>query len=189
MKTFNTFQELMDYVPNCIICGKQLELFLRGKLRGDPIDKQLNFHLKIKNGNIIGKNKNYSFTINPIDNQIIDGQEVVSNLLGNWFMFVSKKCSTCHCIINTQHCVNIKNYMISNYKKLPPLTLKNEEIFYTRKREKATSIYQRYNDNGVLIQSIISINYKKINIPYINLNHFKTLDHLNERLSTILTFS
>lgn len=189
MKIFNTLQELTDYVPNCIICGKQLELHLNGNVTViNAPRKYLHFRLKIKEELFLGKNKNYSFTINPIDNTIINGQATINDIIRNWF-YVFKKCYTCQFEIIAKYIgPTPENYMVGNFKNLPPLTLDTESLFYTRKREKSVSIRQVHLDNETIQTSII-INNKRINPLYIDFNKFKNLNHLNERLSTILTFS
>lgn len=193
MKTFKTFQELFDYVPNCIICGKIMEIHLDGRVEQKSLivnkwdtTNQIHFHLKIKNDSLIGNNKKFSFTINPIDNTIINGQETIVNLMGNW-VTVYKTCRTCRCNIITKFTGNI----IKKIKKFPPLTLMNEEIYFTRSQEKTVSINQSYYDDSTLlgIRTSIVINNKQVKSLYIDFNKYKDLKHLNERLSTILVFS
>jgi len=198
MKVFSNFQELMDYVPNCIICGKVMEIHLKGYIRAESLvtskwwyQDTYHFRLKLKDESLTGKCKNRIIAINPIDNTIILGQDTVSQLLANWIT-VSKKCYTCRCEITAKyHGVNLKNYTVTNFKNFPPLTLQNEEIYYTRKREKSVGINQVYNDDSSLlgVSTSIIVGYKPTKSLYIDFNRFKNLKQLNERISTILTFS
>lgn len=197
MKTFETLQELIDYVPNCIICGKQLMIHLYGNVKTDLslsgyyFSPSQHFHLKMKDNLLIGKNKNYSITINPKNNSIISNQELFDNLVLSWIS-VTKKCNTCRCIIKTRY----NDDIIVNNKKFPKLTLTNEDLWFTRKREKSVSISQSYYDNSLLgIRVYIIINNKIISDPtnvgmplFINFDQFKNLNSLNKRISTILTF-
>lgn len=178
----------MDYVPHCLICGKQLELHLHGRIyrANDNVayhKSALHFRLKSKDEYLIGNNKKHSFAINPLDNEISSGKDTVNDLLVNRVM-VNKKCYTCYFSIVTEH----PGSKLVNYKKFPPLTLKNEEIYFTRKRGKPVSIYQNYHDDSTLRTNIV-IDRRTVPSIYMDFSKFKNLDHLNERISTILTFS
>jgi hypothetical protein len=193
MKTFKTFQELIDYVPNCIICGKLMEIHLDGRVKQESLVVNIwktidpiHFHLKMKDGFIVGNNKKISFTITSSNNVIINGQEHIDNLMVNWIT-VYKTCRTCRFNIITKWTGDI----VKNIKNFPPLTLTNEEIYFTRNKEKIVSINQSYYDDSTLlgIRTSIVINNKSVKPLYIDFNHFKNLDQLNARLSNILVFS
>lgn len=184
MKIFKSFQELIDYVPNCLICGKQLELHLNGRVT----TSKLHFRLKIKDNQIIGKNKNYLININPADNQIILGQEIVNELLHS-YVTVIKKCYTCRCIITTTYNGAALETYAKSYKTFPHLTLYREEMYFTRANNKRVNISQIYYNSGLSNINQITVDNKPIKPIYINFNQFKNLDHLNQRLSTMLTFS
>lgn len=193
MKVFSSFKELMDYVPNCIICGKLLQIHLKGSIRVIKTNvgnenwtlEKIHFHLKMKDELLVGNYKKHSIAINPIDNKIVLGLGIIQHLLISW-TWVSKKCSTCRCEVTSKFIGNNKDF-----DKFPPLTLTNEELSFTRKREKAISIAQNYYadppPSGV--RTFILINNKPIKPLYIDFNQFKNLDHLNKRLSTMLVFS
>jgi len=193
MKIFKTLQELIDYVPNCIVCGKVMDIYLRGSIKVAPILpftlwtlSNITLQLRMKDNIFVGNNKQNSVAINPIDNDIILGAEFINHLAINWLL-VYKKCRTCRCKVTTK----FTGPTIKNWKKFPPLTLTGEELCFTRKREKPTVILQNYyeNSSSLGVQTHIVINCKPVNSLYLDLNKFKNLDHLNERLSTILTFS
>lgn len=184
MKVFSNFKELIDYVPNCLICGKQLGVHLFGCYAFH----NLRFSLKVKDGALVGKYKDRAIAINITDNSIILGQDTINQLMTNW-VTVYKKCSTCRCTITTQYAVGYGGTgIIKKHKNFPSLTLKSEEIHFTRKRNKLVSIAQTYYD-APAISTFILINNKTVNPLYMDFNKFKNLNHLNERLSTILTFS
>lgn len=195
MKVFSNFKELIDYIPNCIICGKQLDLHLNGRIEQKSLItnkwntiNHIHFRLKLKDGYLVGKHKEHSFTINTLDNHIISGKDTVSALL-RAHPTVNKKCYTCHFVITTESpSITVANYMISNYKNFPPLTLKSEEIYFTRKREKPVSINQIYFEDAIT-QTRIIVGHKPVRSVYIDFNKIKDLNHLNSKLSTILTFS
>ncbi len=193
MKVFSNLQELIDYVPNCIVCGKVMDIYLKGSIKVAPILpfilwtlNSITFQLKMKDNLLVGRNKKNSIAINPIDNDIIAGEEFINHLASNWIT-VYKKCRTCRCEVIAK----ITGSIIKNLKKFPALTLTGEEICFTRKNEKSVRILQNYyeDSSSLGVKTYIRINNKDVNPFYLDFNKFKNLKHLNERLSTILTFS
>jgi hypothetical protein len=140
----------------------------------------------MKDSTLVGRNKKNSIAINPVDNNIIEGEQFINHLATNW-LTVYKKCRTCRCEVVAR----FTGSTIKNLKKFPPVTLAAEEICYTRKNEKPVRILQNYyeDSSSLGVQTYMRINHKDVNSFYLDFNKFKNLDHLNERLSTILTFS
>lgn len=193
MKVFSNLQELIDYVPNCIVCGKVMDIYLKGSIKVPPILpfilwtlNNITFQLKMKDNLLVGRNKKTSIAINPVNNNIIEGEEFINHLASNWIT-VYKKCRTCRCEVVAKFTGSI----IKNLKNFPPLTLAGEEICFTRKNEKPVRILQNYYEDPskMGVQTYVMINNKPVNSFYVDFNKFKNLKHLNERLSTILTFS
>lgn len=186
MKTFQNFQELIDYVPSCLICGKEMEIHFDGQLSWNHRE-QVHFKFQIKDGLLYSrKHKKYSVIIDPKTNLILEGVDLVNKLMTNW-MSVYKTCWTCKFRIGTQ-------YNKGNLKKqdtFPPLTLVSEELSYTLKRGKAVDIHQTYYDDSSLlgIRVWITVNHRPVKSLFVDFNKFKDLDQLNKRLSTIMTFS
>ena len=193
MRNFKTFQELIDYVPNCIICGKEMEIHLDGQISPTLPSKQwygresVHLVLQPKEGLLRSKkHKKYTLIINPFDNHIIDGQDLVNRLMVNWIS-VYKKCWTCRFSVYTGY----RKGHTKKHEKFPYLTLGNEELYYMLRRGKSVGIHQQYYDDSALlgIRTHITVAGKPVKSMYIDFNKFKDLDQLNKRLATILTFS
>lgn len=193
MKIFKSLQELIDYVPNCIICGKEMEIHVDGQLVPSLPAKQwygrepVHLSLQLKEGKLRSKkHKKYTLIIDPTDNHIVDGQDFVNRLMVNWIT-VYKKCWTCRFRINTGY----NKGHIKKQEKFPYLTLSSEEISYFRRHGKSVGIHQTYYDDSALlgIRSYITVGGKPVKSLYVDFNKFKDLDQLNKRLATILTFS
>lgn len=196
MFTFLTLKDLYEYIPNCIICGKEMKLSLSGQhSKFSQVVPNYQFgastkssvHLKsyIKNNTILFKNKKFSFSIDRDTNKIIDGAELVNNLCINW-MFISKGCITCDFKIQ-----NI--YNDGSTKKLeifPPLKHVEERIHYTMKRGTVTIHKHFYDDSTLLGETTqITVNRKPITQSiHLDFSKFKNLKQLNRRLETIIMF-
>jgi len=186
MKTFQTLQELLDHVPQCIICGKDMNVHLDGHLRQWYQDG-VHFKFEMKDGLLCSKkHKKYSVIIEPKSNLILEGQEVVNNLMVNWIT-VYKTCWTCKCTVSTR-------YNSGHRKKtdvFPPLSLTGEELSYTLRRGKSVDISQTYYDDSSLlgVRTNIVVNHRMVTPRYFDFSKYKNLEQVNNRIATILTFS
>jgi len=198
---FKTIQDLIDYIPNCIICRKEMIISIEGVIL--PLLPSKNQYAKkenvqmilfLKDGIVRTKKRNLSLAIKAEDNFIIDGQDIVSRLMINW-TYVKKICSTCNFKINTV--IDYKEGVIKKQNYFPPLIIDHEVLQYTFKGGKKVHITKYYNDyyyNNRVLPSrseavTIRLNDKSLPPVPLDLDKFKNLDQLNKRLSTIILFS
>lgn len=198
MLTFPTLNDLNDYIPNCVICGKTMGYNLSGilspvlpnKARWGGGTESVRFKLEVKGTQLRTTfhekaKKTYSLVIDLATNGIIDGQDIINRLVpGNAHM--NKFCPTCHFKINTGWDNN------SSKKKdcFPALTLQSEELHYTLKggRDVEINKYYRNGDPDKGRTATIRLNRKYLPpIPF-DFNKFSDLQHLNKRLDTIILF-
>ena len=192
MKIFNSIQELLDYVPFCLICGKDMEAHIYGHLSAswrNRIEDRVLLRFEIKDGLLCSRrNKKHSIIIHPNTNLILEGAPVVSQLMNSWITFY-KTCWTCNFKISTE-------YKPGNAKRkdiFPSLTLTNEELFYTLKRNRSVHIQQTYysamGNAPEGMRTWITVNNRVVQPIFIDFNKFKDLNQLNKRLFTMMTFS
>ena len=147
MKLFQTLNELINYIPNCLLCNKPMNITISGVLapvlslkpRWGSGRENITLKMTLKEGVLRSKHKNHSVAINPEINFIIDGQDLINRFYQE-YMYVIKNCTTCHFKITTQH---HKDHA-KKENVLSPLTLYTEEIRYTLKGGKNVEIYKYY---------------------------------------------
>lgn len=193
MHTFKTPSDLLDYIPNCLVCGKTMNIVIDGMLAPVLPSKprwgggKENIHLRmiLKDGVLRSKHKNHSVSIDASTGLIIDGQDIINRLTTNW-TYVHKMCATCHFKITTIY----KEGNTKKEKSFPPLTIQQEELHYTLKGGKDIRITKYYNQTGNLTgeSATIRLNNKFLPPMPLDLNKFQDLAHLNKRLATIILF-
>lgn len=187
MKTF-TLKELINYIPTCIICSKQLVLAINGNIKSSKqryTGKNISVKTKVKDSILESANKNYNLSISLDDGEIIEGVELVNNLMTGW-MYVKKQCKTCCLTINTTY--NDGN--LKNVKIFPPLKLTSEDLSYTMPGGKEVKIYKQYYDDQTMLgeRTQITINGKLLPPFPFYFDKIDDLKHLNKRLLTVRTF-
>ena len=194
-----TIKSLHEYIPQCILCKKEMQIIIDGHFVQSatssiefihPIISPGNrihniFYLNIKNNLFVFKSKHYQFSIDN-DNKIIEGLDIVNNLTINPF-YIIKKCKTCNFMSKFKwNGVNMKTIYF-----FPPLVQDYECIKYTKNKGKSINIFN-YNDkwNAKNRLSNLYIDGKYIDIQdlCIDFSKIKNLKHLNNKISTILTF-
>ncbi len=144
-------KEAIEYFPNCILCGKELKLFLSGY---DTARVYLE-----KADNLL-KNNKLDIKIDINDNKIINGHKIINSTFNNYFL--KKSCTTCRCNVTFFAEHNITS-------SFPEVTIHSEEIHFfdkgsdirvTNYKNKA-SIYWRKTKKS---QSLpVTFNFQTIN--------------------------
>jgi hypothetical protein len=189
MQKFKLLKELLDYIPNCILCHKPLRIVIEGRLsmvlpskpRWGSGNEVVSLKLFPKDGILSSKHKNHSVAIELETNNIIDGQDLVNRMTPSQ-TYVKKNCPTCHFKIQT-------SYIKGDIKKencFPVLTMYSEELHYTRKGGKDVFINKYHQADG----SKVSIRLDGKYLPPVPLDFDKFIDlaHLNKRIDTIRLF-
>lgn len=180
MKIFNNIKDFVNYIPHCIICGKNMNIVLVGLSYSNGKMEDFSIKINILNNLLLSKNKNYKLMINIDNNFIIEGHPFI-NKIGK--IHLNKYCKTCN--------FKIKSGLIyiNNKKYFPSFYLRKETICFTRKNHTKIKInnFYCYPYNYTLSHNTF-INNKKINNLKIDIYKFKTLKHLNKRISTFITF-
>lgn len=194
MKYFKTLQDLIDYVPNCLICGKHLALLIEGRW-GNKFSKTdfRSIKTSLIEDRLYSKHKVYNFCIEPKTNEIISGKEYFK-VMSDGHVTIYKKCDTCYCVLR----FSLADKKNRNWSIFPDLLLDSEEVKYTMRGEKDISIFKNHDSiywkplNPLIIEKrmSISINRKKEYYPndYIDLSKIKDLSSLNKKISTIIVF-
>jgi hypothetical protein len=193
MRAFKTLQELIDYIPKCVICQKEMKLSIEGYLA--PIDprkprwgsgsERVYFKLQYKDGILRSKHKNHSLSIEAATNKLIDGEDMINRLMIN-SIHAKKCCPTCA----------FKSYSVyqaGNTKKthhFPPMMLQSEELSYTLKGGKRVNIMKHHNFSDKDEEAKCYINYNGTMLPPIALdfNKLSDLEQINRKIKTIVTF-
>lgn len=183
MRTFKNIKALCDYIPNCIICSKELHYQIKGMLSAKLHDYRNGKYVSIKlsrQDNILkSKHKSYAVAIDIESNDIIDGVDIIQRIRSGT---LEKTCTTCHFKIETSFIEPIKN-------KFSATSLTKEDIHYTLKGGKDISIHKWYNNGSSSAwSSTITINNKSLPTVTLELDKFSNLEHLNKRISTIILF-
>lgn len=202
MKYFDNLQQLVNYIPNCLICGKSLPILIQGRwFSFDKVVCYKSLKTIIRDNMLESKHRSFNFKIDITTNKIIQGEEHFKEIFKS-LMFVMKKCPTCYM------CISLSPYQLSNYDfrskvtTFPVLNIDAEELQYTTKGGKhlilrkdyhtiysATKLYPGYQ---VRPQGAISLSLdnKKQYIPneYLILEKIKNFSSLKNKISTILIF-
>lgn len=195
MKTFNTLQEYVDYVPTCLICKKEMRVSLTGTMQATPVSgqkrwassrKSLDIKFDIKEGVLVSKHKTHKLSMKLDDNSLVEGEDIVARLTSK-LTFVKKSCQTCHVKIQA----NCSNPQFKKEKRFPALTLHSEELHFTMRGGKDLNVTKYYgsNDSSETEKSAsIQINYKYLPPVPFDFNKFNSFEQLTRRISTIVLF-
>jgi hypothetical protein len=187
MSTFKTPQELLNYIPNCILCGKEMSLLIEGTMSNALAatsqhymrDERLRVLLERKDNILYSKRNKHSITLEIDSGKIIDGKEIFSRMRMDYTNF-TKFCNTCDFKILSQ----ITQLSKGDY--FPILRWRNERLHYTLRGGREVEITRGHYDPQ---KSSVRINKKFLPpMPGLEFSKFTNLDQLNQRLSTIIVF-
>lgn len=200
---FNNIADNINYIPNCIICGKLMQFYFSGFLKFPFRPKQFVYlKTRIEDNKIISINKKYPLKIDISSNEIISGYEILDkygeDLLSSYIDFY-KKCPTCLFQINFNLFKKEKDNLF------PRSSLLREEMGYFLKPKIKLHIFNHYENEYVYsvgktfsITNIsnknsskvtyIYANNKYLNCENINLNKFNNLKKINNYIKTLLAF-
>ena len=191
MHTFETLQQLLDYIPNCIICQKPMKLVISGGVPSRTVNNYwqqfiINLKMELIESKLHSKNKNWVLIIDPWDNQISTGLSLVNDLLSQSHskLDVFKKCWTCNFKIN-----GLCNSNGKRVSAFPKVSLHSEELHYTMNRDRTVRLFKYYGDASVIGErTIINVNHRELKSIPLNFERIKNLDQLNHKLKTLMTF-
>jgi len=202
MKIFNKLSELDNYIPNCLICKKPMQIILRGVISHSSHHRDYKSYQKLKlvffktDDNcyyIKTKEKNTTnIKVQAVDNLVVEGSDLVAFLKD---LKISKGCPTCHFRIETalqpilmsgpklNNKINVDFYF-------PSLTLQREELHLTLRGGNSLMIdkiyYAAINEDSV--RTMISLNHKYLSDIPLELDKISDLDQLNKKIGMIKTF-
>lgn len=189
MHSFQNLQQLIDYVPNCFICNKELGITIttnlassNGSKKNWP-QKHLNIRLEKKDGLLQSMHKTAKLVINPEDNSIVEGMDLVKDMIYP-SSYVNKNCPTCHLKVQTSM-VDPGKGKRTNF---PALTLGREELHFTMKGGKGVTVnkyYSSYQENDL---AYIRVSSKTLPPLPFDFNKFNDFEHLVKRISTLIVF-
>jgi len=193
MRIFKTLLDLLNYIPNCIICGKNMRLSIEGyasivspsKPRWGSGNERLYLKMELKDGVFRGKHKNHNVSIEATTNKLIEGEDITNRLMLNTIN-VKTCCPTC---VFKSICV----YQAGNTKKtncFPPVALRTEELSYTMHGGKHCMITKHYmlNDKEEA-KCFIAINKVSLQPVPLDFTKFTSLEQINKKIKTIAVFS
>lgn len=193
MKTFQTLQEVVDYIPTCVICHKGMKLSIEGyvkpvstsKPRWNSGSQLIYLKMEEKDGLLRGTHKNESVAIEPATNRLVEGEDLVNRLMLNTIN-VKKCCPTCVFKFNFV-------YQAGNTKKthkFPPIALQSEELNYTLRGGKRCHITRHYqfNQDEQEVKCNIRVNYIEVTPVNLDFSKLTDLDQINRKIKTVLTF-
>lgn len=206
---FNCIRELIDYIPQCIVCGKQIPIVITTNSFYNKDFKSLSGYLylktKILDNKLISMNKNYPFIIDIDNNFIIEGAGLVNKiLLSSSGTGINKSCKTCNVAIYTMyHPFHFTNEY--KYGFFPSSELKTEFFSYTIRKNKKISIEREYyyfktvnRVDSYKIFSSLQINNKYIDSPVpgllskiisdLDITKVNNFNSLNKKINMFLTF-
>lgn len=195
MKIFQNLQELLDFIPNCIICGKQLEIQIIGTVPNSGINankfKINGWHtidvclrMKLIDGQLQSKNKNYPLIIDLATNNILIGVEIIDKMMYRHHnsVIVNKKCYTCQFKIRTMYTAGIAPLKTKN--QFPVLDFKELEIIYTMNNNRLVSIYSNNFNESMFVR----VNGRTIESFKLDFSKIKNLKQLNNKIKTVMVF-
>jgi len=199
MKIFNSIKEFIEYIPNCLVCGKTMNLAVRGIRLNKNNNGYDQIHIKMAfdEGSIISTNKEHPLVITTDDNKLIVGEQLIREI-SNRVIGLDKSCRTCKFKIQTSHDIeekffrsNIMERFFRNtttkspYKTgiFPSVKLEQEELKYTKTHGKLVDIVRYRGEH-----TVVNIDNKRVKSFDLDISKFKDLDHLNNRLSVLMTF-
>lgn len=185
-------KELIDYIPKCIICKKDMYLFIKGTIVSKKhvfTGKKISIKTKMENGHILSENKTYPFSIRVSDSLILEGQEFLTTLFKHW-TYVNKRCNTCDFIIGTMYNAPYDVNASLRDNLFPNLKLSVERVAYTMPGGKNALIEKKYYDPASFLneRTRIEINNKPLPPFPFEFGSVNGLKQLTNRLLTIRTF-
>ncbi len=190
---FKSLNEFNNYIPTCVLCGKIMTVTVEGRLapvlpskpRWSSGQETVTLKLLLKDGVMRSKHKNHSLVIDGETNSIIDGQDLVNRFYPN-STYIRKTCATCHFKI-------VATYPKDYAKKatvFPYIILQQEELRYTLKGGKDVQIYKNYHTAIEGRDKVADIRIDNKYLPPVpwDFSKFDDLDHLNNRIKTIILF-
>lgn len=211
MRLFTTLEMLDNYIPNCFICHKKMQMILEGRLASISKDKPrwdsgretAKLKLTLKDGLYYSSYKSHNvICINPVDNKVVEGMDLISRMIVG-SIYANKLCHTCHLKIKTEHrntatpstLQNTANFiknefeLINKEKRIPALALSQEELHYTLRGGVDVKISKYYDHTNLdNCTALITLNHKHLPPMPLDFDKFKDLEHLNKRLATIKLF-
>lgn len=196
MKNFGTLQELLDYIPKCILCGKDMELRITGGVpsrqtsenywkNNDVCLKMFLLEDKLHSK----KCKDYSLSVSPITNLITSGKNLISDMVSRSYSRVTanKKCRTCFFQISTAYSRDKETPKLRNY--FPALTMQTEELHYTMKKGKSVKLYKYYRSDSLTGENTnISVNFRSLKSIPLDFSKIHNMEHLNNKIKTLMVF-
>jgi hypothetical protein len=191
MTSFQTLKQLIDYIPNCILCGKEMPIVIEGYVNGwakSGASWQRQFvraKTELRDDILFSKNRNVDLSIDVNNNHILKGQELIDSLIGNKIN-VNKGCTTCHFKIL---CASTST-LVKTKGVFPYIDLLSEEIHYTLKGGKDIAITKYYNSQTTLRgeHANIRLNGKFLPPMLWDFSKFDSIEHMNKRVATIVMF-
>ena len=194
MKIFETLQELINYIPHCVICGKEMKLSIEGyvtpvspsKPKFGKGSQRVYLKLELKDDILRCKQDSLNLAIEAATNKLIDGEELVNRLMLHTIN-VKKCCPTC--VFKS-----VSVYGAGHTKKthcFPPLTLQSEELNYTMRGGKRCLITKHYlSTNSSDEEANCVIWFDRVPLQPIPLDFSKltSLEQLNKKIKTIVVF-
>jgi hypothetical protein len=186
MNRFQSLQSLLDYIPNCVICGKHMHLRFEGRLdnpRSYSTSERIRFKIEKKGSTLHSKSKEHKIAVNPVDNSILDGLPIIQRM--GTAANVYKSCETCdfkiHCRIDKPQAANLPIF--------PELLLSQEVMNYTLKGGRTIYIQKFYTNDIPLHDAYVILNKKALatRVPW-DFDKFRDLEHMNKRIDTIIMF-
>lgn len=210
MTQFKTLEDFLNYIPNCVICKKSMQLYLDGRLssisgkkpRWNSGRSRLRVKLQLEYSNLHSKHKQHKIIINPTNNQVIEGVDLIDRMNDD-IIFANKGCPTCDFKIVAAYMRNPDPKATANqWQKFnsdfgqthekgyfPPLALREEEVHYTLKGGIDVKIMKNYAwPDPANVLANIMLNHKYLPQAPFDFNKFHDMEHLNKRIATIKLF-
>jgi hypothetical protein len=186
MNIFKTPQEMAEYIPHCLICGKEMNFSMDGTI--SPLGKaqsryshgneHIRLRMNLRDGILYAKHKKHDVNIELATGKVIAGQD----LFNRFYMpsvKIMKTCGTCDFKLEALVVEQLDG-------QFPVCSLRSERLHYTLKGGKEVVIVKYHNSKSVSIQ-VSGKSLPEIQFEF-DFAKFKNLAHLNQRLGTILLF-
>jgi hypothetical protein len=192
MGTFQTLNEFRNYIPNCLICEKEMPLVIEGhyvdKIKSSRSRNYTKFKFIVKSGILQSKHKEHSIKINPESNEMIEGVEIIEQITAH-SMYVKRGCPTCDFkIIAWNYFGTFFNGIVEKKKGyFPKILLQSESLNFTIKGGKSISIKREYGVGNSSTSILLDNKYLPNGVPF-EFDKIRDFAHLSTRLATIKTF-
>lgn len=187
---FKNLKSIIEYIPNCIICGKTNNIYI------DNYTYKKSIKVKIEDNYLTSKKDGLCIDIltNKYISQpkkfILDKEEKI---------FLEKKCHTCRFTLTFNNAFLSENndYVYkSSLDYFPELQLVEESIYYSNKPKiklstinNIISITNSYNAYDDKIMTSLSYEDKYNLLPHaFNFSKIRDFKHLKSKVNTFLTF-